>query len=148
MAQPEIVTMKSVFFLTKRQYFKTIDMLWTWAASWVINDGGFVVFFVYVFFSFIYSLFQLLLHNSHVNAFIKAEKSLLLSYVMRFKRATSLGEHCMPPIGIKTSLTTGNSINFYTPTYFLAKSTHTNGLNGVNAHSDKYWIESETWPSL
>lgn len=74
----------------------------------------------------------------------EVEKSLLLSYVMRFKRATSLGEHCMPPIGIKTSLTTGNSINFYTPTYFLAKSTHTNGLNGVNAHSDKYWIEFET----
>lgn len=87
------------------------------ARCWVINDGGFS-FFVFISSSFFpstfYSIFAL--HNSHANAFIwqKKQQPLLWSYVMRFKMYELLIGPIIPHNRIKTSPTTGNSINFCT----------------------------------
>lgn len=106
--------------LTKWQHFCSvaIESMVCLTRSWVINDGG-LSFFVFISSSlFSLATFHLLfaLHNSHANAFIwqKKQQPLLWSYVMRFKMYELLIGPIIPHNRIKTSPTTGNSINFCT----------------------------------
>lgn len=121
--------MKSVFLFNKTAIFQDDRNVMNMGSQLSHQRWWLCRFFRVCFFSLHLFTFSVAFAQFSFKCIYKVEKSLLLSYVMRFKRATSLGEHCIPPIGIKTSLTTGNSINFYTPTYFLAKK-HTHRING------------------
>lgn len=86
--------------------------------GWVINFVCVCLLLLFPLFSFAFAQFS-------CKCIYKAKKRCcFLSYVMRFKRRAALCvcDHCMPTIGIKTSPTTGNSINFHTLTYFFGKN--------------------------